>query len=315
MKALIVGHQGQDGTLLYDYLEKKGYQIFGIDKNSNKSTHQGFPARTDICNPQEVSEIIKKFQPDEVYHLAALHHSSEDQISEDLDLFQKSYQINVGTLLNFLAAIKESSPKTRLFFAASSHIFGSVKTSLQDENTPINPSNLYGTTKAFGVLACRYYRNKHSLFASAGILYNHESEYRSPNFLSKKIILAAINIKNKKQDKLILGDLDAKVDWGYAPDYIEAMYKILQLDSPDDFVIATGEKRTVKDFVEEAFRLLGLDWKEHVETDQNIIHKEKITRIGNPKKLKKIAGWEPKVDFKSMIKILLEKELQKQNEH
>ena len=311
MKAIIIGCNGQDGTILYNLLLKKRYKILGIDKDSNRSNIKikGFSKKINILNRKDVFDIIKKFKPDEIYHLAAFHHSAEDKVLDNIELFQKSYNINVYSLINFLEGIKRFSRKTRLFYACSSHIFGSAKSKFQDENTPINPSNIYGITKAEGLFICRLYRNNYSLKISTGILYNHESHIRSPKFLSKRIVKTAIDIKNKKKNKLIIGNLNAEVDWGYAPDYVDAMYKILKLKSGDDFIIASGKNHKVKEFVKEVFDLLGLDWKKYVKEDKKIISKKSLVLIGKSNKLKKATGWKPTVDFKKMIKILVEKEL------
>ena len=291
-RAIIVGCNGQDGTLLYEYLSNKNYLILGLGRDSNKSNESGWDKPIDISNSTEIFDTIKKFKPNEIYHLAAYHHSSQDIMPDDIELYELSYNTNVLSLVNFLEGINRFSKDTRLFYAASSLIFGQASEEYQDENTKMNPACIYGLTKSFGVLACRYFRNKHSLFVSTGILYNHESKYRNPKFLSKKVITTLINIKNKKQDKLIVGDLEAEVDWGYAPDYVDAMYKILNLASPDEFIIASGEKHTVKEFIEEAFSNLSLDWKQYVEEEKDIIKRKKAVLVGNNTKLKQLTAKE-----------------------
>lgn len=308
-KAIIVGSSGQDGKILYQFLVNKGYVVVGINKEKNESNIKDIPYKTNILDTKEVFELIKKFKPTEIYHLAAMHHSSEDHIPENIELFEKSYQINVLSLLNFLEGVRKYSKKTKLFYASSSHVFGTTKNQIQKEDTPINPDSIYGITKANGIFICNFYRKEYLIHASSGILYNHESEFRNKKFLSKKIILGAINIKQKKQDKLIIGDLSAKVDWGYAYDYVDAMHKILLLDYSDNFIIATGEKHSVKEFVEETFNLLGLDWKKYVKENKAIIKKRNNILIGNSSKLRKETGWKPTVTFKEMIKKLLEKEM------
>jgi GDPmannose 4,6-dehydratase len=305
-RAILVGCQGQDGRLLYEYLIKKRYQIIGIDINYIKASYKYLKQPVDITNKDHVYRFISSSKPNEIYYLAAVHHSAEDRIHDsNEELFQKSFQINTFSLIYFLEAILKYSPKTRLFYASSSHIFGETNCVIDNEESNIDPSSIYGITKAAGLLACRYYRKEYSIFASCGILYNHESSFRSDKFISKKIIKAAINIKTKKQDKLVLGDLNAEVDWGYAPDYIDAMYKILSLKYSDDFIIATGKKHKVSEFAEIAFGYLGLEWKHYVEEDRNILKKKPICRVGNHRKLMSIAGWQPATDFKKMIKILL----------
>lgn len=307
-KAIIVGCNGQDGRLLSGLLLNKGYGLLGIDKEFINCPEGFHLSPVDIKSPKEVFNLIDKFKPNEIYYLAAFHHSSEDSCLGNVELLEKSYGIHVLSFFNFLEGIKQLSPETKIFYAASSHIFGEPSDLSQDENTPINPNNIYGLTKAAGLFACRIYRNQHALYASAGILYNHESCFRKEPFVSKKIIVGAINIKKRKQNKLVLGDLNAEIDWGYANDYVEAMFRILQAKDPDDFIIASGEKHTVLDFVKIAFGYLDIDWCEHVEEEQSIIKKTNHCRVGNSEKLRKVVGWKPSVDFNGMIRALLESE-------
>jgi GDPmannose 4,6-dehydratase len=307
-KAVIVGCNGQDGRLLYDFLQRRNYELLGIARTSVRGSKQGWDTPIDISNTESIFQVINIFKPDEIYYLAAIHRSSENGPVEDMKSIQESYEVHVLSLVNFLEAIRRFSSGTRLFYAASSHIFGESTVGIQDENTPINPNSIYGITKAAGLFTCRFYRKRYSIFASVGILYNHESPLRSEAFVSKKIIKGAINIKNGKQRKLILGNLDGEVDWGYAPDYVEAMYRLLNIQISDDFIIATGIKHKVFDFVRTAFEYLDLDWTEHVEKDPTIIRKGNGHRVGNPAKLMTLAGWKPSVDFKEMIWILMEEE-------
>jgi GDPmannose 4,6-dehydratase len=227
-------------------------------------------------------------------------------MEENTELFRESFRVHVFALINFLEAMRIFAQEGRLFYAASSHVFGNTPIKLQTEETPFNPAGIYGITKAAGIYACRFYRNQYQLFASAGILYNHESQYRQSTFVTTKIIEGAINIKKGRQNNLLLGNLDAEVDWGYAPDYVDAFQRILASPEPDDFIIATGEKHTVRDFVEITFGYLGLDWKKYVEEDAKIIFKSGATLVGNPQKLTQITGWKPSVDLRGMIKLLLQ---------
>jgi GDPmannose 4,6-dehydratase len=306
-KAIIVGCNGQDGRLLYENLSEKNYRIIGIDKFLSQPNSGETCITLDISNYQAVSSLIKTHLPDEIYYLAAFHHSSEDLFREENnELFRQSFQINVFALVNFLEAMRMFAQSGRLFYAASSHVFGNTSSKLQTEETPFNPVGIYGITKAAGIHACRFYRNQHQLFVSTGILYNHESQYRQPMFVTTKIVDAAINIINGVQNKLLLGNLSAEVDWGYAPDYVEAFRRILASAVPDDFIIATGEKHTVRDFVEITFGYLGLDWTKYVEENPKIISKDSLTLVGNPRKLMQITGWKPSVDLQGMIKLLLQ---------
>ena len=306
-KATIVGSNGQDGRLLCENLSRDNYNIIGIDQSLYQS-HAGETCMTlDINDYQAVNDLIRTHLPDEIYYLAAFHHSSENLPSkENSKLFEKSFQIHVFGLVNFLEAMRIFAPDGRLFYAASSHVFGNTSIKLQTEETPFNPAGIYGITKAAGVNVCRFYRNQYRLFASTGILYNHESQYRQPIFVTAKIIEGAINIKKGIQKKLQLGNLDAEVDWGYAPDYIDAFRRILASEAPDDFIIATGEKHTVRDFVDITFGYLGLNWKEYVVEDPMIISKDGTVLIGNPQKLMQTTGWKPSVDLRGMIKLLLQ---------
>ena len=307
-RAIIVGCEGQDGQLLSDLLSKKGYTIIGLDRNVIRCPKGMRFKSVDIIKSKEVSCIVKSFKPNEIYHLAAFHHSSEDEPIDDVELFRQSYKVNVSSLVNFLDAIRKLSPKTRLFYASSSHIFGETSGGFQDENTPINPGCIYGITKAAGLFTCRLYRNKYSIFVSTGILYNHESSLREDRFVSKKIIKGALNIKNGKQAHLVLGDLHAEIDVGYAPDYVKAMRKILSLKKGDDFIVASGKKHSILDFVKVVFEHLGLDWKQHVREDRKIITRKNVGCIGDPGKLKSAASWKPSVDFRGMIRALLTEE-------
>lgn len=306
-KAIIIGCNGQDGRLLYENLCLKDYRVTGIARSSSPNYENDWSLSLDISEPEAVFDLIKRVVPDEIYYLAAFHHSSESMPShENREMFNKSFQVHVLSLVNFLEGIRMFSKESRLFYAASSHVFGNPMVEPQDEQTPFNPKCIYGITKTAGIHTCRFYRHKYNLFVSTGILYNHESSYRKPIFVTKKIINSAIKIKNKQQDKLVLGNLSAEVDWGYAPDYVEAFNRILSTSAPDDFVIATGEKHSVRDFVEIAFGTLGLDWKKYVEEDKNIIAKSDMTLVGNPRKLMKTTGWKPSVDFAETIKLLLD---------
>ncbi|MEQ8192617.1 MAG: GDP-mannose 4,6-dehydratase, partial [Candidatus Eremiobacterota bacterium] len=299
------GSDGQDGRLLYGFLLKKQYTLLGIDKETIKSHGIPWTEHVDINNSKEVFQLLKTIKPDEIYYLAAFHQSSEDKPIDEMYLFHQSYKINVFSLMNFLEAIKTLCGKTKIFYASSSHIFCCNSSNIQDENTPFSPNSIYGITKLDGLLLCRYYRNKYGIFTSSGILYNHESHLRKETFLSKKIIKGAIDIKNKKCDRIVLGDLSAKSDWGYASDYIEAMYKILNINSADDFIIATGQLHTVLEFVDTTFTYLGLKWENHIEENKHIINRKNNILCGNHEKLTNATGWKPKVNFKEMIKILL----------
>jgi GDPmannose 4,6-dehydratase len=216
-------------------------------------------------------------------------------------------------LLHFLESIRVGSPRTRLFYAASSHVFGAAageaRTGLQSEETPFNPQSVYAMTKVDGLLACRQYRSRHRVYGAVGILYNHESRFREEKFLTKKVIRAVVAIKSGRQDQLELGDLNAEVDWGYAPDYVEAMQAIVSADVADDFVVATGIKHTVRDFVEIAFQEAGLDWKRYVSENPQVMGRRRPGSSGDSSKLTRVTGWRPKTTFSEMVGILLRDEM------
>jgi len=294
--ALIVGGHGQDGRLLHQQLETQGMRVSVL-------------ARGD-CNLSDfdsVKTLFESLQPDEIYYVAAFHHSSQDERSlSELGLFRKSQEVHVTGLVHFLETIRMYSPSTRLFYAASSLIFGDPLTPMQDESTPFNPVCFYGITKAAGVQCCRFYRSTHGLFASCGILYNHESALRQKKFVIPKIIEGALAIASGKETNLRLGNLSARIDWGYAPDYVDAMMRILRHSSPDDFVIATGELHSVHEVVECVFGILGLDWRAHVEESSSILTRKRNTLCGNAGKLREATSWQPTIGFREMLALLLE---------
>lgn len=311
-KALIIGHTGQDGTYLWKLLSAKKYDLIGLSSSGVLSSQKGNSEAIDIRNYSKVEELVKSFQPDELYYLAAVHQSSSDKQMEEGELFQKSIDINAKAFIHFLEAVRLHSRQTKIFYAASSHIFGETASPIQDETTPLNPNCIYGITKTMGIRSCYFYQDNYHVFASVGIFYNHESPLRASKYVSKKIVETAVAIKHGLKDKLTLGNLDHRVDWGYAPDYVEAAYKILQLQSPGDFVISSGATHSIKDFTEGVFTYLGLDWKKYVEVNPNLItKKQKQNLTGNNKKLKNATGWENSATFSQLIKILVDAELEK----
>ena len=303
--AVIVGCDGQDGRLLYDYLGAAGYELSGISRAGVRGKFPSTIDLVDINKSDQVDTLLQVLQPDEIYYLAAFHHSSEDVPLGDAELYRHSQEVHVDGLLNFLESAKRYAPATRLFYAASSHVFGDTTVAPQNETTPISPDCLYGITKATGCHLVRHYRNRHGLFACNGILYNHESPLRAERFVTQKIISAAIDIKRGRRSGLVLGDLSATTDWGYAPDYVAAMQAILAADHPDDYVIATGIRHTVQEFVEITFDFLGLDWRQYVSENRSIIGRKRGNLVGNSAKLRNTTGWQPSVDLKQMIHILL----------
>jgi len=298
--AIITGIRGQDGTYLNDFLLKKKYKVIGLcnPKNKTKIKLNKIDLRyIDLNDFKKISELIKKTKPNEFYHLAAqsfINYKFEDEF------FKLNPNIN-GTHY-ILSSIKKYSPKTKFYFAASSEIFGDAKIYPQNEKSAFNPRSAYGISKVAGFQLTKNYREAYNLFSCSGILYNHESPLRNENFVSKKITTAIARIVSKKQKNLTLGSINAKRDWGYAGDYVEAMWKMLQQKKPQDFVIGTGKMHSVKDFLNIAFKRVGLDYKKYIKFDKKFMRpKDHIILQADYKKAKKILNWRPKTNFKQLV--------------
>jgi len=297
-KAIIVGSSGQDGRHLCLLLAKLDYDVTAVTRNT-----------LDITNRGAVQALIESVRPHEVYLLAAYHHSAESAVESDAVLFEKSMATHATATVYFLDAIARIACGTRLFFASSSHIFADAGTQLISEASVPQPTNIYAITKYGGMLACRYYRERLGVFASCGILFNHESSLRPSHFLSRKISIAVARIARGLDDSLTLGNLDAMVDWGYAPDYVDAMHRILQMKSPSDFIVATGRAHTVRDFAEIAFRHAGLDYRDFVRVHSGVLTKNVETRIGDSSRLRRETGWKPTVSFDEMVATMVRLEI------
>jgi len=304
-RSIIVGSAGQDGQLLFDRLHRDRQLVMGIERAAVRVAGNGLSNVVDILDRAQVEAAVKAHQPDRIYYLAAVHRSSQQQEGDPHLLMERSFDIHVRGLLHCLDAMRRFAPQCRLFYAASSHVFGIPLTPVQDESTPFSPICIYGITKTAGAHLCRYYRNAHGVHASVGILYNHESHLRPPQFVSQKIVRAARAIRDGGGSKLILGDLETRIDWGYAPDYVDAMIRILELDQADDFVIATGESHPVREFVEIAFSEAGLDWDDHVILDPSLLAKQRRELVGNPEKLRRRTGWRNSLSFEMMVRHLM----------
>lgn len=311
-RTIVVGHAGQDGSLLVGDLQKRGDQIIGIGRSSSIFP-AGFPSDVieDITNAKEVYQAVRLFQPDEIYYLAAYHTSSEAGATQAPlhKQFESAQAIHVTGLVNCLSAIVEESPATRLFYASSSLVFSGENGERQDETTPLTPQGFYGITKAQGMWLCREFRKNHKVFASTGILYNHESHLRAPGFLSAKIIKAAIRISEGSPEKLEVGNLSSRVDWGYAKDYVAAFQKILAANSPDDFIVATGEAHTVEEFIHIVFNHFGLDPNRYVVENKKILSRTPPVKIGDSKKLRNMTGWKPSLSYAEFVPQLIEDHL------
>lgn len=316
-KALITGVAGQDGSYLADLLLSKGYEVHGIVRRAAiedsdhklrnlKKIHDKIKLHVaSLDNVLSLIRTIRAVMPDECYHLAAssfVSYSFEDEMS--------ILNNNINTTHYLLAALKEFSPSCRFYYAGSSEMFGTVTDSPQDENTPFNPRAIYGVSKVAGYHLVKNYRHQYNMFACSGILYNHESPRRGYEFVTRKIISSAVRIKLGLQESLSLGNLDAHRDWGYAPDYVNAMWLMLQAEKPDDYVVATGETHTVREFVDTAFTLLGLDYEKYVVIDPQFYRPaEKIQLCGNPAKIAAELGWKRTRTLQEIIDEMLTSEM------
>jgi len=308
--ALITGINGQDGSYLAEFLVEKGYTVYGILKRNSVAENQ--TARipdeifkklnlryADLTDLSSLISVIKEAEPDEVYNLAAQSHV---RISFD----QPLYTVNATGIgaLNVLEAVRLASPQSKVYQASSSEMFGNSIDSdgFQRESTPMHPVSPYGCSKLFAYSISRNYRHSYGMFVSNGILFNHESPRRGTNFVTNKVCKEAVKIKLGLTDELKLGNLNATRDWGHAKDYIRAMWEILQLDEPDDYVCATGVSHSVRDLCEYVFSSLGLDWKNYVTTDEKYLRPEELTDLkGDSSKLRKATGWNTDVTFEVML--------------
>jgi GDPmannose 4,6-dehydratase len=316
-KALITGITGQDGSYLCELLLAKGYEVHGIIRRSSsfntariESVYEDPPVKDarlflhygDLTDGSSLSFLVKQIMPDEVYNLAAQSHV---RVSFDVPVYTVESGA-VGTL-HLLEAVRSAGNGAKFYQASSSEMYGKVAETPQTETTPFHPRSPYACAKVFSYWQTVNYREAYGMFACNGILFNHESPRRGETFVTRKITRAATRIKEGIQDKLFLGNLDAKRDWGFAGDYVEAMWRMLQQDEAEDFVIATGETRSVREFVEAVFRILELDWRKHVEVDSRYFRPAEVDLLlGDPSKAQKILGWKPQVDFEGLVKMMVE---------
>ena len=318
-RALITGITGQDGSYLTDFLLKKNYEVYGvIRRSSNFNTGRIDHLYEDPhCNPAlklvygdltdggNLSQILNDINPDEVYNLGAQSHV---RVSFD----QPVYTVNVDALgtLRLLEAVRTMPRPAKFYQASSSEMYGKVAETPQNEDTPFYPRSPYGCAKVYSFWQTVNHREAYNLFACNGILFNHESPRRGETFVTRKITRAATRIKLGLQDKLYLGNLDAKRDWGFAGDYVEAMWLMLQQDKPDDYVVATGETHSVKEFLEQVFACLDLDWGKFVEIDHRYYRPTEVDiLLGDYTKAKKVLNWEPKVSFKELARMMVDSDM------
>ena len=319
-KALITGITGQDGSYLAELLLEKGYEVHGmvrrtstfnrgridpIGKIYNRDQKRLFLHYGDLSDSSALMRLIKNIQPEEVYNLAAQSHVA---VSFENPEYTADV-VGMGTL-RLLEAIRQTKPDARFYQASSSEMFGKVRDVPQTEETPFYPRSPYGVAKVFSYWATVNYREAYNLHGSNGILFNHESPRRGENFVTRKITRSVARIKKGIEKELILGNLDAKRDWGFAKDYVEAMWLMTQADQGDDYVVATGETHSVREFLEVAFGLADLDWQDYVRTDPKYERPAEVDLlIGDPTKAKKRLGWEPKTDFKGLVELMVKADL------
>lgn len=324
-KALITGITGQDGSYLAEFLLEKGYEVYGIVRrastiNTSRIDHiyqdpheKNIKLKLiygDLTDSNSVQSIIGDIKPDEIYNLGAQSH-----VKVSFDVPEYTGDADALGATRILESIRRLGLSTRYYQASSSEMYGKVQAVPQTEDTPFYPRSPYAVAKLYGHWITKNYRESYGMYACSGILFNHESPRRGETFVTRKITKAVANIKNGLQDKLYLGNMDAKRDWGYAKEYVEAMWLMLQQDEPDDYVISTNETHTVREFVEAAFKHAGLDWEKYVEIDSRYFRPAEVDLlIGDYSKAKEKLGWEPKVTFNELVKIMVdadEEELQK----
>jgi len=319
-KALITGVTGQDGSYLAEFLLQKGYEVHGIKRRSSSfntgrvdNIYHDFHEHgtrfflhfADLGDSSSLMRLLYDIQPDEVYNLAAQSH-----VRVSFDIPEYTSDITATGALRVLESIRQTGIKAKFYQASSSEMYGSAPPP-QDEQTPFRPRSPYACAKLFGHSVTVNYRESYGMFAVSGILFNHESPRRGETFLTRKVARAVAHIRAGLQHKLYLGNLDARRDWGYAPEYVEAMWLMLQQDEPQDFVIGTGEMHTVREFVELAFGHAGLDWRQHVERDPRYLRPAEVDALqANPVKARRLLGWSHRTDFTELIRIMVNAELE-----
>ncbi|MFL6231248.1 MAG: GDP-mannose 4,6-dehydratase [Pyrinomonadaceae bacterium] len=319
-RALITGITGQDGSFLAELLLEKGYEVFGIVRRSSsfntdridhlyQDPHEsGARLRMfygDLNDSSSLNTILRNTEPDEVYNLGAQSHV---RVSFDVPEYTGDVT-GLGTV-RLLESIREVGIQPKFYQASSSELYGKVAETPQTETTPFHPRSPYACAKTYAYWITVNYRESYGMFASNGILFNHESERRGETFVTRKITRAATRIKLGLQQKLYMGNLDARRDWGYAKDYVEAMWRIMQAEESDDFVVATGETHSVREFLEESFGYLDLDWQKYVEIDERYNRPAEVDLLlGDATKARTVLGWEPEVDFKGLVRIMIDHDL------
>ncbi len=316
-KALITGITGQDGSYLAEFLLKKKYKVYGIVRRValEDESHRLWRIKhllkkiklksASLESYASLVKIIQKIKPDEIYHLGAqsyVSYSFEDEFS--------TLNTNINGTHYILSAIKDFSPKTKFYFAGSSEMFGKVQKKIQDENTRFYPRSAYGISKVAGFELTKNYREAYNIFACTGILFNHESPRRGFEFVTRKISSSVAKIKYGKQKYIYLGNINAKRDWGHAIDYVKAMWLMLQQKKPSDFVIGTGRKNSVKDFLKIAFSIAGLDYRKYLKIDKSLLRPSEVETLrANYSKAKRILKWKPTINFEKLVKEMVIEDL------
>jgi len=315
-RALITGITGQDGSYLAEFLLKKNYQVFGLTRRTSTSNYDRIKEiideitliSGDLLDEHSLTNAIKESQPGEVYNLA-----SQSFVPASWSQPVLTGEFTALGVTRMLEAIRLAKPDARFYQASSSEMFGRVQETPQKETTQFYPRSPYGVAKVYGHWITVNYRESYQLFAVSGILFNHESPRRGLEFVTRKITHAVARIKLGRQKKLKLGNMAAKRDWGFAPDYVEAMWLMLQQEKPEDFVIGTGHTWSVEDFARIAFSVIGLNWRDYVEIDQSLIRPAEVDLLrADPAKAKRLLNWEPKTSFEAMVKIMVEADLKKE---
>lgn len=318
--AFITGITGQDGSYLTELLLSKGYEVHGLVRraslfNRSRIEHLQldpliggkslFLHYGDLSDSTSIRRILRRINPTEIYHLAGQSH-----VGLSFEIPEATTQEVANATLGLLEIVRDLERPARFYHASSSEIFGGPITTPQSETTSFVPTSPYGCAKAFATDLCRVYRSAYGLFACNGIAYNHESPRRGENFVTRKISLSAARIARGMQKELVLGNLDVSRDWGYAPEYVTAMWLMLQQPTPDDFVLATGRSHTINDFLEAAFSHVGLDWRDHVRVDAKFIRPTEPTRlVGDSAKARQLLSWEPRTDLRSLVRLMVDADL------
>ena len=313
-KALITGISGMDGSHLADFLLEKGYEIYGVERRSssrNKTNISHLEGKVtflqgDLTDQNSLFRCLKESTPDEVYNLAA-----QSFVGESWNTPEHTSQVTGLGVLRMLEAIREYNTSIKFYQASSSEMFGRMVENPATENTPFYPRSPYGVSKLYGHWITKNYRESYNMFACSGILFNHESERRGLEFVTRKITNGVAKIKLGLSDHIMLGNLEAKRDWGYAPDYIDAMWRMLQEKEPNDYIIATNETRTIREFLDEAFLCIGIiDWTKFIKQDPKFMRPAEVDVLrGDYSKAKNSLGWEPKVSFTEMIKRMVDNDI------